>query len=217
MVSSERGQGIIEIALWVLAGVAVLGGGIMAVKYANGRGDKPLTAEQKAYVQSVATQQAFAYIAAVATQQAESAIVAPPPAAPGEQVAAPIAPSAPPPAPAPAKAPPPSAPVAPPPPPPTAPPAPPVAAPTTAPPPPPPPVPTLTRDDLIAYFGGNNGEANCIVDAMLFAYTLEEITKMGIAQTAKLIPADIAYCIQKFKPDGLPPPPLPTTDPTIGG
>lgn len=109
---TERGQGLLEIALWLAAGVAAVGAGIFIVQWAQARGDNPLTPEQAAYVQSIATQQAASYIVAVATQQAEAANAAPPPSAPPAQANAPIraataAPSAPPTAPS---APPPAAP-----------------------------------------------------------------------------------------------------------
>lgn len=203
--TSERGQGIVEIGMWLVAGAVVIGVAVFAVRWANARGDKPLTPEEQAYVQAVAMQQAAAYIAAVATQEAEAANAAPPPPAPPAQAgapqqSAPVAPAAPPPAPAAPPPPPPAAPTV------AQPPAPPVAAPTSPPPPPPtvppPPAPTITRDDIVAYFGGA-GEAHCIADEMLATFSLAEISQMGIEAAADAIPDSIEYCIQKFKPDGL--------------
>ncbi|HLB22585.1 MAG TPA: hypothetical protein VJP07_00675 [Dehalococcoidia bacterium] len=151
----ERGESTLEMLLWAGAalGVAAIAGYIVFMKPWE---EKPikLTAEQQAYVTSVATQQADAYIVAVATLRAEDALAtasAPrsaPPASTGYEAPAqssdqpPAGSSQPPPPPSAAPAPtatqPPSQPSAPPPPPP--PPAP-TATPKPAPPPPPPPPP----------------------------------------------------------------------------
>jgi hypothetical protein len=71
----ERGQGSLELALWALAALGILAGGVLSVRYVTGRdGNATLSPAQQEYVRTVATQQAVAYIAAIATQQAASPV-----------------------------------------------------------------------------------------------------------------------------------------------
>ncbi len=106
---------------------------------------------------------------------------------------------------------------------------------------PPPPTPTLlTRQDLVDYahylycsyhYGGSGpwtvpicqpgttdcaAECSCIVNDMLFNFTLEQITRQGMAVTAELLAADVQWCLTHWLPAPLPTPPGPGCDPIVG-
>jgi hypothetical protein len=219
---SERGKVALEIVGWAAAAslVLVVAGYVVIAKPGQAKTPK-LTPEQQAYVQAVATQQALAYISAIATQQADAYIIAvatqqasaaaeaPPPTtlqyapSPRAQVA-----SAPPPTTAPPKqsAPAPQAPIA-------------HPTLTTAPSPvQPAPVQSLTRYDLVNYaysIGCNGSECTCVADTLLQHFTLDQISRQGIAASAAMIAADVSKCFDpRYKPDPLPTAPLPTPDPS---